>query len=113
MDFKTLSDIHRKRQEEYHDINLWSTLEWAGSMCGEAGEAANIAKKIKRIDCGSKKKSKKSREELVRHLGEELADTVLYADLIAISLGLELEDLIKDKFNKDSLKDGSKYFLED
>src|SRR5882724_4498362 len=32
------------RVERWHSLASWSPLEWAGAMCGEAGEAANFAK---------------------------------------------------------------------
>ncbi len=31
-----------------HTLEGWNPLEWAGALCGEAGEAANIAKKLRR-----------------------------------------------------------------
>lgn len=64
-----------------HTVYDWNPLEWAGAMCGEAGEAANVAKKLRRLQDGCAVNNP-GHEELVRELGEELADVVIYAALI-------------------------------
>src|SRR3954464_13889395 len=45
-----LQSINAKRAERWHGLKSWSALEWAGAMAGEAGEACNAAKKLKRIE---------------------------------------------------------------
>jgi NTP pyrophosphatase (non-canonical NTP hydrolase) len=75
--------------ERYHALDDWSTLEWAGTICGEAGEFANMTKKRKR-----------GKKIPLRELGKELADIVTYCDLAAASLGLDLEEFIVLKFNE-------------
>ncbi len=48
-----LQYINAKRAWRWHQnggIKSWSALEWAGAMAGEAGEACNAAKKLKRIE---------------------------------------------------------------
>lgn len=75
--------------ENYHPLNSWSHLEWAGAICGESGEFANMAKKLKR-----------GQEISPDELGTELADIVIYCDLAAAALGLKLEDFIISKFNE-------------
>jgi hypothetical protein len=61
--FNELSRINRERCEmDVHSIKDWSSLEWAGCLAGEVGEAANLIKKIKR---GSKKLDKKNRKPTV------------------------------------------------
>ena len=79
-----------------HKVGDWSALEWAGAMCGEAGEAANLCKKIRR-------------GEDVSHddVGRELADVVAYADLLAASLGLDLGYWVARKFNEVSIRRGA------
>jgi NTP pyrophosphatase (non-canonical NTP hydrolase) len=80
----------------------WSTLEWAGAMCGEAGEAANEAKKLKRLDVGmvGNQGHDNTDRETVRHkLGLELADNFLYTVLVAHNEGINLSDAVVEKFN--------------
>lgn len=40
-------------------------------------------------------------------VGKELADVVIYADLWAQHLGLDLEELIRNKFNEVSVRHGA------
>jgi hypothetical protein len=65
---KTVSKKHKKKHRKLtfhrlHDANVkrclesfghllsdWSLAEWSNAMCGEAGETANITKKIRRGD---------------------------------------------------------------
>lgn len=76
-------------EEKFHPLNSWNPLEWAGALCGEAGEFANMAKKLRRGQKISKKK-----------MGKELADIIMYCDLAAARLGLQLEDYVVLKFNE-------------
>ena len=79
----------------------WSPLEWAGAMCGEAGEAANFCKKLRRGEAVPLAK-----------IAEELADTVLYADLLAEALNLDLGQAIQQKFNVVSKRYGVEHLFE-
>lgn len=72
----------------------WSLLEWAGAMCGEAGEAANVAKKIP------------GGQETIAHLAEELADTIIYVDLLAHAANIDLAEAVREKFNRVSERKG-------
>ncbi len=97
LDFDTLRKRNVKRcNTAYgpHTLLSWNPLEWAGAMCGEAGEAANIAKKMRR-QLGDDPAT----EELTIALGEELADVVIYADLIAARIGIDLGEAVRRKFN--------------
>ena len=91
------------RALKWHNGNLldWSPLEWAGAMCGEAGEAANVAKKLKRLDTkiiGGLDESDKSR--LIQKLADEIADVFLYLDLLAACYDIDMELAIRKKFNE-------------
>lgn len=85
-------------EESYFPLDHWSVLEWAGAAAGECGEAANVAKKIRRDG--------PSRERKL-DLADEIADTIIYLDLLAASEGINLENAIINKFNKTSMKIGS------
>lgn len=69
----------------------WTLADWSNAMCGEAGEAANIVKKIRRGDRDP---------DLVRKLGDELADLSAYIDLLAHHAGIDLDQAIEDKYNR-------------
>lgn len=76
----------------------WTLADWSNAMCGEAGEAANIVKKIRRGDIDS---------ELIRKLGDELADLSAYIDLLAFHAGIDLDAAIERKYNQLSERLGS------
>jgi len=109
LSFDELREVNAARCEEcYHGINDWNLLEWSGAMAGEAGEAANVAKKIKREGGGDDDVWTQARIEA---FAEELADTVIYADLAAARAGIDLGEAIRKKFNEKSQKRGSKFRL--
>lgn len=109
-DFKT-----KDGSASYHttDGADWSALEWAGAMAGEAGEAANLAKKLRRGDftlddqITVKGETKTARE----FLGDEIADVMLYAHALARRCGIDVAEAIKSKFNATSDAIGSKVKL--
>lgn len=121
--FDELRAVNVARCEEvFHKLDRWNALEWAGAMCGEAGEAANLCKKLKRLDEADKVKD--SVMERVRLLHEaliEVADVVIYADLLAAHLAQKLEALqapapslgrvVQVKFNRVSMERDSRYYL--
>lgn len=110
LDFDTLQQVSVARCESLDGFNQkldeWTLLEWAGAMCGEAGEAANVAKKLRR-----KRAQRGDDKATVELLGEELADTVSYAVLTAARAGIDLGEAIVAKFNKVSKDIGSTYAL--
>lgn len=83
-------------REVFHPVELWNPLEWAGAMCGESGEAANLCKKLKRGE-----------QVATEKIADELADVVAYADLLAASLGIDLGQAVAKKFNEISDRKGS------
>jgi hypothetical protein len=91
------------RCEQWHGLKSWSVMEWACAMVGEAGEAANVAKKIRRIEQGTAKRKEEltgdARAKQVALLAEECADTLIYLDLLAASEGIDLEAAVIKKFN--------------
>lgn len=126
------SASHVRTTESFHSIDSWSPCEWMTAIAGEVGEAANLVKKLRRIDgeglhapCnaglvrdagGTYATPSESKRELVeRHLsdriGEELADAVIYIDLLANRLGIDLNAALVRKFNTTSLEVGSSQML--
>lgn len=95
-----VANINRCEQV-FHPIKAWTPAEWACAMAGEAGEACNIAKKIKRLETGTNTaKDPATMAECCLLMGKELADTVIYCDLLAASLDINLGEAIRDKFNE-------------
>lgn len=100
------------RSRRWHNgAEDWSLLEYAGAMAGEAGETANIAKKIKRIDCSMNNISKNTREELLKKLAYEVADTILYGILLINKAGFDAEEILREVFNAKSDEYGFPDFI--
>lgn len=104
------ANVTRCERDFKHSLNNWSYMEWAGAATFEFGEGGNIAKKIKRIDIelgNMNNPSERDRGELIEAMADEIADGIHYACLWAASAGIDLEDVLRRKFNKVSLKHGS------
>lgn len=99
--FDALREANLKRKVEAvfpsHD---WTLEQWACAMAGEAGEACNVVKKIFRGDF----ESASYPQQLLAH---ELADVIIYADLLAQKAGINLGEAVIDKFNQVSNKKGA------
>ena len=86
----------------------WSALEWAGAMTGEAGEAANAAKKLKRLDGGLQSINEGDRhyadQQTASHaVAKEVADTIIYGLLLMARVGVtDPESVIREVFNRKS-----------
>lgn len=97
--------VNIERADRWHSGNfrVWSGLEWAGAMCGEAGEVANVCKKLRRLETGTSGNAWSERplqhDALIAALGGECADTFLYLTLVASRYGLNLALAVRDKFN--------------
>jgi NTP pyrophosphatase (non-canonical NTP hydrolase) len=78
----------------------WTPNDWAVATAGELGEALNLLKKRRRGEAIA-----------TRHLADELADTLIYLDLLAESLGIDLGEAVKEKFNRVSERYGVKVKL--
>lgn len=113
--FKALIEANLSRVEKWHSLKDWSVLEWAGAMCGEAGEAANFAKKLKRVETDIANNDKRMfgltvpKKDLVPVYREgvvkEYADTVIYGVLMCARAGAtaqEIQDAIRRVFNQKS-----------
>lgn len=100
------------RVTRWHPLASWSPLEWAGAMCGEAGEAANAAKKLKRIEdqfanidgrlFGQTLTLVEQAEMNRKLIGKEVADTIIYGVLLCARVDVDLVAAIREAFNKKS-----------
>lgn len=113
MKISDVQSTNRARANRWHegDFRGWSGLEWAGAMCGEAGEAANVAKKLKRIEAklvgnAFSEHRQEVYDELRTKLGVECADAFLYLCLLASRYEIDLEQAIRTKFNSKSIEMG-------
>lgn len=99
--FTELSLSNRAREtESFPQCKDWTPSDWACALAGEVGEMCNWIKKMKRDD-------KIDPNEIAK----ELADIVIYADLIASHMDIDLEESIINKFNEVSTRIGSKIFV--
>lgn len=106
-----ITEISKSRCERWHGekgLEDWSGLEWAGAMAGEAGEAANVAKKILRRERGiaGQLNTPEAMEADIKQLGDELADVFHYLVLLAARYNIPLDAHIIDKFNVVSTRSG-------
>ena len=108
MTYADLRAVNVTRCERWHGpgSDPWSLADWSNALCGEAGELANVIKKIRRQETGAVNQGDPSMAALKAAAGLELADVVIYADLLAHQLGVDLETVVKAKFNKVSEKYG-------
>lgn len=109
MTFEELKNANTMRcVKSFHSIDHWSPTDWGCAMAGECGEACNNLKKLRRLE-GShfSRENEKDPEKLIDQVMDEIADTVIYADLLATRLGRNLEESIRQKFNKTSETIGS------
>ena len=105
------ASIARANRWHVNGIESWSPLEWAGAMAGEAGEACNAAKKLKRItdEIASIQNPAEERPyaitdevAITKNIAKECADTILYAVLVCARIGIPLAPTLIEVFNTKS-----------
>jgi NTP pyrophosphatase (non-canonical NTP hydrolase) len=102
----------RRCEEVFHKLDHWSPTDWACALAGEAGEGCNAVKKLRRLADGTNTaKDPQTEDEAIKQIGFELADTIIYADLLAARLGIDLSEYIEVKFNEVSARMKSKVRL--
>jgi len=106
--FSELRRVNVTRCERWHGpgSDPWTAADWSNATCGEAGEMANVIKKIRRHETGAVNEGDPPLATLKAMAAEEIADVVIYADLLAKYLGIDLGQAIRSKFNKVSVKYG-------
>lgn len=115
--FDRLREANLRRCEEvFHPLAAWSLTDWATAAAGELGEACNVIKKMRRHEGSHNDPARHidpTSEEGRRALAYEIADTVIYLDLLAARAGISLGDAVREKFNLVSQKNGSVIMLAD
>jgi len=108
MTFEHLRRNNVERCETFlHPVFSWLPSQWSNAMAGECGETCNVTKKMDRLtDPAMLGQMNKDGDlvlnDLVEKAKEEIADVVIYADLLAHRLGFNLDDAIRSKFNRTS-----------
>lgn len=112
MNLREFQEINAARGEEWHhgNLNRWSALEWAGAMCGEAGEAANYAKKMRRLelDLPNREAGLQTADynKLLGNCAREVADAIIYGLLLMSAMKVDAETTIADVFDQKSIEYG-------
>ncbi|MFN4283473.1 MAG: MazG-like family protein [Alphaproteobacteria bacterium] len=102
LSFADLRAANLTRCKRWHPGGLadWSLSDWAVALQGEAGEACNVIKKMNRErDHITGNAAGTDVEQLRRDLAHELADTMIYLDLLAAAAGINLAAAVIEKFN--------------
>jgi len=86
------------------DGSDWSPAQWLQAVVGELGEYANLRKKTERGDL--------TMEEAKPLLADELADVVIYLDILAAQLDINLSEAVMDKWNRTSKKVGAPLYID-
>ena len=86
------------------DGSDWMPSQWLQAVVGELGEYANLRKKVERGDM--------TIEEARPMLADELADVVIYLDILAAQLGVNLGEAVMDKWNRTSKKVGAPIYID-
>lgn len=102
-DLLILRATNKARQLEWLKGREFPAWLRAIELVGEAGEAANIVKKLERARLGFG-----GSRATVQHLADELADTIIAADLVAMDYNIDLRLVIPSKFNETSQLNGFK-----
>ena len=89
LDFDRLREANVARCEQsYHPLNEWTPPEWLMCVQGELGELAGAMKLRRRGEIVP--------DEAIAH---EMADVVIYLDLLAATRGIDLGEAVRAKFN--------------
>ena len=100
----------RGRQWQGRTNGLWNMEFAAIELGGETGEALDAIKKFKRYLEGWKG-GYEYKEQALEAIGDEIGDVIICADRLANALGLDTGEIVKNKFNKTSIKHGFKIKL--
>lgn len=81
----------------------WSPAQWLQAVVGELGEYANFRKKFERGDI--------TEEQFLIEARKELADIIIYLDILALQLKIDLGDSVAEKFNEVSKRVNAGVFI--
>ena len=111
LSFDALREANVRRCEDaFHPVSDWSLTDWATAAAGELGEACNVIKKMRRFEGSHNDPALNidpSSDAGQKALAYEIADTVIYLDLLAARAGIDLGRAVCEKFNIVSERVGS------
>jgi NTP pyrophosphatase (non-canonical NTP hydrolase) len=99
--FDNLRQANIHRNLEWGEGAAFGTLFHAVSLGGEVGEALNVVKKLERERMGLR-----GTRSTLFALEQELADSAICVDLVAMSEHIDMDRAIMDKFNLTSINQG-------
>jgi len=108
LDLTVLQYANYRRSRQWDPRNKITLLFHSNELAGEAGEAANVVKKMEREAMGLP-----GSRATTQDLGSELADVVICASLTANKAGIDLPTAVIKKFNETSREKGFTIFLPD
>jgi len=105
---------------KHNALDDWTPEQWFLAMVGELGEWANLQKKFNRGDFvvdytqgfDVREKTLARYQDAVQARIDEIADVVIYLDLLAARLDIDLSQAVASKFNRKSIEVGSIVRLE-
>lgn len=115
-----LSRLPRFGHGELHDPGAWNAMGWGCAIAGEFGELNEVAAllclselstKVGILNNALKKYERQMykdppRNVLLPQIGREAADVIIYLDLLAAFLGIDLQKFTAIKFNEVSVRAG-------
>jgi NTP pyrophosphatase (non-canonical NTP hydrolase) len=102
-EFRTLRSANLARDKEWCGDVVLSESFLGNELAGEAGEVCNVIKKLERERLGLR-----GSRDTVEHLAEEIADTMICLDRIAMRYGIVISHAVRKKFNATSEANGLK-----
>lgn len=109
MSFQGLREANASRCKKLHKGGLEerSVTDWATAMMGEAEEMYNAIKKFRRIETNAYNINVPERyftelKAAIKFIAKEMGDTLIYMDLLAQRLGIDLEKSVIEVFNQKS-----------
>ncbi len=117
LDLRALREANVKRCEQsFGSCRDWSPADWSNAMAGEAGELLELMLPLlvrTNSICNLTKKVQRGDQVSLDEIGKEIADVVIYADLLSHRLGIDLSDAVRKKFDEVSARVGSDVLLGD
>lgn len=105
LNFDELRRTNKARCERWHPegIRSWSASDWMTALTGEIGELASLFKmrNRERDDLPGNKFSPTNQQ-----IADEIADVLLYLDLLAACHDIDLGQAVVKKFNEVSIRVG-------
>ena len=89
-----------RAHESYPACHRWTPSDWMNALVGEVGETANMLKKLSIPESYTEAEI----DALWYNLGGELADILIYLDLLCAKLNIDLGAAVIQKFNEVSAR---------